>query len=344
MVPELDRFANAKEKGASMATKTLRAGLVAGILFAPLGPLGAQEAAVETQLVDAMNKLWGVHAGFRANHAKGVVVTGSFNAAPQAARLSKAVVFAGGTVPVTVRFSDATGIPNIPDGSDLANGHGMAIKFHLPDGSETDMVLNSLKFFPVATSDEFRDMLLAIAASPPDAPKPTKFDQFVAAHPSVPRAGATAQTPGSFADEEYHGINAFVLINDKGERRAVRYIASPEKLVHLDTAEAAKKAPDFLVDELPARLAHGPVTFHLKAQLASPGDSTKDPSQPWPDSDEVVELGMVTIDKPVSDSLDRQKKLLFLPGQLTDGIEASDDPMIEIRNGAYAVSFSRRSP
>jgi hypothetical protein len=45
-----------------MAIKTLRAGLVAGILFAPVGPLGAQEAAVETQLVDAMNKLWGVHA------------------------------------------------------------------------------------------------------------------------------------------------------------------------------------------------------------------------------------------------------------------------------------------
>jgi catalase len=36
--------------------------------------------------------------------------------------------------------------------------------------------------------------------------------------------------------------------------------------------------------------------------------------------------------------------LLFLPGQLTDGIEASDDPMIAVRDGAYAVSFSRRSP
>jgi catalase len=325
-----------------MATKTLRARLVAGILFAPLGTLGAQEAGVETQLVDAMNKLWGVHPGFRANHAKGIVVTGTFKATPQAAGLSKAALFAGGTIPVTVRFSDATGVPDIPDGSELANGHGMAIKFQLPDGSETDMVLNSLKFFPVSTSAEFRDMLLAIAASLPDAPKPTKFDQFTAVHPTVPRAFATAHTPGSFADEEYHGINAFVFINDKGGRRAVRYIMSPEKLVHLDPAEAAKMAPDFLVDELPARLARGPVTFHLKAQLASPGDSTKDPSQPWPESDEVVELGVLTIDKRISDSLGAQKKLLFLPGQLTDGIETSDDPMIDIRNGAYAVSFSRR--
>jgi catalase len=327
-----------------MATKTLRAGLVAGILIAPLGTLGAQEAGVETQLVDAMNKLWGVHAGFRANHAKGIVVTGTFKATPQAAGLSKAALFAGGTISVTVRFSDATGVPDIPEGSNLANPHGMAIKFHLPDGTETDMILNSLKYFPVSTSTDFRDMLLAIAASPPDAPKPTKFDQFAAAHPTVLRAQATVQTPRSFADEEYHGINAFVFVNDRGERRAVRYIMSPMKLVHLDPAEAAKKAPDFLVDELPARIARGPVTFRLKAQLASSGDSTKDPSQPWPDSDQVVELGVLTIDKPVPNSIDKQKKLLFLPGQLTEGIETSDDPMIETRNGAYAVSLSRRSP
>jgi hypothetical protein len=35
------------------------------------------------------------------------------------------------------------GIPNLPDGLDFANPHGMAIKFHLPDGS-ADMVTNSL--------------------------------------------------------------------------------------------------------------------------------------------------------------------------------------------------------
>ena len=327
-----------------MTAIKLRTGFIVFMLVAAGGPLAAQDTNVETQLVDAMNKLYGAHPGLRANHAKGVVVTGSFKAAPQAAGLSKAVLFAGGTIPVTVRFSDATGIPNVPDGSNLANPHGMAIKFYLPDGSETDMVLNSLKFFPVSNSADFRDLLLAVAASPPDAPKPTRLEQFVAAHPSVPRAQATVQTPGSFADEEYYGINAFVFVNDKGERRAVRYIMVPEKLVHLDPAEAAKKPPNFLIDELAARLAQGPVNFRLKVQLASPGDMTNDPSQPWPDSNEVVELGMLTIDKPVADSLEAQKKLLFLPGQLTAGIEPSDDPMIEIRNGAYALSFSRRAP
>ena len=63
----------------------------------------------------------------------------------------------------------------------------------------------------------------------------------------------------------------------------------------------------------------------------------------WPDDRKVVDLGVLTVDKAVPDSAEAEKKLLFLPGQLTDGIEESDDPMIDIRNGAYALSFSRRN-
>jgi catalase len=57
----------------------------------------------------------------------------------------------------------------------------------------------------------------------------------------------------------------------------------PDRLVHLAAADAAKRSPNFLVEELPERLKRGPVTFHLRAQLAATGDSTKDPTKPWPD-------------------------------------------------------------
>jgi catalase len=308
------------------------------------GIIKAEDQPIEQQLVDAMNKVFGVHPGFRANHAKGIVAEGNFKASPEAAGLSRAALFNGSPIPVTVRFSDATGIPNIPDGSANANPHGMAIKFHLPNGADTDMVINSLKFFPVATGEDFRDLLLALAESPPNAPKPTKFEQFAASHPSVPAAFATVSTPDSFADEEYYSIDAFVFVNATGARQAVRYQMIPERVVHLAAADAAKQPPNFLMDELPERLKHGPVTFHLRAQLATAGDSTKDPTIAWPNDRKSVELGVLTIDKVVADSAEAEKKLLFLPGALTEGIEKSDDPLIDIRDGAYALSFSRRNP
>src|SRR5215471_6064245 len=139
----------------------------------------AQDQPLEEQLVNAMNKVFGVHPGFRANHAKGIVVEGSFKASPEAAGLSRAALFSGATIPVTVRYSDSTGVPNLPDGSEKANPHGMAVKFHLPDGSDTDIVINSFKFFPVSTGEEFRDLLLALADSPPNATKPNSLRRAI---------------------------------------------------------------------------------------------------------------------------------------------------------------------
>jgi catalase len=317
--------------------------LAGALVLLPTAVARGEDAPIATQDVDALNKVYGQHPGFRANHAKGIVVEGSFKATPEAAKLSRAALFSGKTIPVTVRFSDSGGLPTVPDGDPNANPHGMAIKFHQPGAGDTDMVIVSLKFFPVATGEEFRDLLLAIADSPPNAPKPTKLDQFFAGHPNAPKAFGTVATPDSFANEQYNGIDAFILVNKGGQKQAVRYQMVPEKLVHLKPEEAAKQPPDFLIDELPKRIANKPVVFHLKAQLAAPEDQTKDASQPWPDDRKVVDLGTLTLNKAVPNSLEAQKKLLFMPTSLTDGIELSDDPLPSVRAGAYAVSFSRRS-
>jgi catalase len=302
----------------------------------------ADTVPLPTQIVDLANKVDGVHAGFRAFHAKGVVVEGSFKASPEAARLSRATLFNGSTIAVTARFSDGSGMPNVPDGSP-AMPRGIAIKYHLPGGPDTDMVTNSFKFFPVGTGEDFRDLLQAIVASPADAPKPTKLEQFFASHPNAPKAIASLPIPDSFADEEYHGIDAFIFVNKSGQRQAVRYVIAPEKLVHITPEEAAKRSPDYLFDDLAKRIAQRPLVFHVKVQLAVPGDQTQDASQPWPEDRKVVDLGVLTLTKVVPNSLEVQKKLLFLPTNLTPGIELSDDPLPTVRTAAYGVSFGRRS-
>ena len=308
-------------------------------------PMPAWSASddVATQIVDALNARYGVFPGYRANHAKGIVAEGHFKATPEAAALTTSPIYTGANLPVTVRFSDAGGSPQVGDGSAAANPHGLAIKFRLPDGAESDIVANALKFFPVATPEDFRDLQLAATASPPGAPKPTKLETFIASHPDVPKAGATLGIPTSFADEQYHGVNAFVFTDKAGHKQAFRYIIAPERVVHLTSADAATKSADYLVDDLPKRLAAGPVTFHIKAQLAAAGDPTADATKPWPDDRKVVDLGVLTIEKVVADSAAVQKALLFMPGNVTDGIEPSADPLIAARDAAYAVSFGRRS-
>ena len=302
----------------------------------------ADNAPLPTQIVDLANQVDGVHPGFRAFHAKGVVVEGRFKASPEAARLSRATLFNGSSIRVTARFSDGAGVPTVPDGTP-AMPRGIAIKYHLPDGTETDMVTNSFKFFPVGTGEEFRDLLQAIVASPPTAPHPTKLEQFFGSHPNAPKAIGSLPIPDSFADEEYHGIDAFVFVDKRGHRQAVRYVVAPEKLVHITAEEAARQSPDYLVDELTRRIVQKPIVFHLKAVLADPSDQTKDASQPWPDDRKVVDLGVLTLIRVVPNSAGVEKKLLFLPTNLTAGIELSDDPLPSVRTAAYSVSFGRRS-
>jgi catalase len=322
--------------------RCLARSLISASLLLACAAAIADEPPVPTQIVDLANKVDGVHPGFRAFHAKGVLVEGNFKASAEAARLSSAALFSGKSIPLTARFSDGNGMPTVPDGSP-AMPRGIAIKYHLSGGHDTDMVTNSFKFFPVGTGEDFRDLLQAIVASPPDAPKPTKLEQFFASHPNAPKAIGSLPIPDSFADEEYHGIDAFIFVSKGGQRQAVRYVIAPEKLAHITPEEAAKKTPDYLFDDLAKRIAQKPLVFHLKAQLAEPCDQTKDASQPWPDDRKVVDLGVLTLTKVVPNSAEAEKKLLFVPTNLTPGIELSNDPLPSVRAAAYGVSFGRRS-
>ncbi len=254
-------------------------------------------------------------------------------------------MFSGAAVPVTVRFSDATGLPEIPDGAPQANPHGLSIKFKPADGSEMDVVTNSLKFFPVATGEEFRDLLVAITKSGPDAAKPTPVEQFMAAHPAAPKALATARTPSSFGRQVYNGVKRLRA----GRRRRQ---AHPLPLPHRaggrrgdpERRRGQGQGPELpLVEEMPAHLAKAPVAFRIEAQIAQPGDSTKDATMPWPEDRRFVDLGTLTLTKAVPDSQTVEKGLLFMPNNLPDGVEVSDDPLIDARVQAYAISFGRRS-
>src|SRR5580700_2984517 len=146
-------------------------------------PVTTDSEQLAQQAADLFLKAFGSHPGFRLAHAKGIVCEGTFTASPEATQLSRAAHFSGKAVPVAVRFSNATGVPQIPDGDPHSNPKGMAIRFRLPDGKATDIVANGQNGFPAGTPADFVGFLGSLLASGPDAPKPTPMDKFLATHP-----------------------------------------------------------------------------------------------------------------------------------------------------------------
>ncbi|MBV9560612.1 MAG: catalase family peroxidase [Bradyrhizobium sp.] len=318
---------------------------VSALMTAGATRAGAEDDSLGVRLVNQMNALYGRHPGVRANHAKGAVFEGTFTPAQGADALSSAAFLKGAPTPLVIRFSNAGGVPDAPDTDPSTDRiRGMAIKFKLPDGSEQDMICISANGFPVANGDDFLALLQAVGASGPDVPKPTPVEKFLAGHPATV-AFVTAPKPVavSYGTQPYFGINAFKFTNAQGTSKFGRYRIEPDGgPAFVSDEEATHRSPNALADNLRAALDKGPVKFHLRVQVAAADDPTTDATKVWPDSRPTVELGEIAVTKAL-DTKKIENELLFMPTNLTGGIDASDDPLINTRSEAYAESFGRRT-
>src|SRR5271156_5044806 len=229
---------------------------VAAQSLAAQTPAAAPAKSLPQRLADDFITLYGSHPGYRLNHAKGLIVTGTFTPSPGATALSKAAHLKG-PVPVVVRYSDPTGLPMIPDADPNASPHGIALRFTLPGGSYTDIVSISHNGFVVGTGEEFAEFLEAIAATKPTSPHPNPVEVFLHGHPHALKFVTDPKpNPVSFADLSWYGNNALVFVNAQGVKQAGRYQILPVgPTKFLDSATAAKEPPNYLFDELKRHLA-----------------------------------------------------------------------------------------
>ncbi len=309
-------------------------------------PLPSDEKliALSEALIAQFDGIFGMHPGFRPAHAKGVLLTGTFTPSEGVAKLSKAPHFVKQSTPVTVRFSDSTGLPMIPDNDANANPKGMAIRFHLGERVHTDIVAHSTDGFPTRTGAEFLEFLKALATSGPDVPSPKPIEIYLGSHPAaLAFVQAPKPFPVSFGTEGFFGVTAVHFANAEGETRFARYRIVPEAgLEHLSDDEAKGKDTNYLLDEIKDRVGKGPVTFELKAQLADAGDLVDDATIHWPAEREVATLGTISLTELVADDASEQKTIIFDPIPRVEGIEPSDDPLLELRAAVYLISGRRR--
>jgi catalase len=290
-------------------------------------------SSLAEEVVDAIQAISGVHPGHRVAHAKGTLLTGTFT--PNGRAPTTAPHLQDEPVKVTARFSNGGSDPGIPDYA--REGRGMAMKFYLPDGRKTDIVALSLPCFFVRTPEDF--LSFTQARQDPERLMPDWLGAHPEALPAI-QAALGADPPASYATCAYNSIHSFRWTDAGGESRFVRYRWEPEAGEQTLSGEDAKaRGRDYLQEDIVAR---GESAFRLVVAIAAPDDPVDDPTVPWPDERERVEVGRLVLDGPELEREQGGDVLVFDPIRVIDGIELSGDRILSFRSKAYSASVARR--
>ena len=258
------------------------------------------EALTPARFADGFERVDGIHSGFRLNHAKGVCVSGSFESNGRGTRLSKAVVFKAGRVPIIGRFSLAGGNPYVADEPEMVRGLGLLFK--LPDGEEWRTAMINTPVFGVNTPQAFYDRLLAAQPDPKTGkPDPEKMAAFLASHPETVQATKIIQShPASsgFENSTFYGLNAFWFTDASGRSTPVRWSLAPvQPFAPADyDRDLSGAGKNYLFDALIASILQHPLQWRLIITIGQPNDPTNDATIPWPDAREQVDVGTLTLD------------------------------------------------
>jgi catalase len=307
-------------------------------------PQDERIVALANDLLPQFDQIFGLHPGFRPAHAKGLMLTGTFRPAPKAQSLTRAPHILRESTPVTARFSNSTGLPQIPDNVADANPRGFAIRFNLAEHVHTDIVSHSTDGFPTRDGYQFLEFLRAVAASGPDVPSPRPVELFLGSHPTaLAFVQAPKPFPSSLARDTYFAVTAFAFTNADGKTKFGRYRIIPVSgNDFLTEDQVSRLSPNYHFDEIAARVAKESVRFRILVQVADTGDLVDDATVHWPENRELVEFGTVELTAAMPDTLAQQKHIIFDPIPRVDGIEPSADPLLELRAAIYLISGRRR--
>ncbi len=295
-------------------------------------------------IVERIHGVLGHYPGYRTLHADGRLYKGHFQAYDIARQYTRAVHLQGQELPVSVRFSKGGGNPHAFFNSTV----GMATRFYLEDGRVTNLVMLSQKLFFANTIEQFVDLVNSAQPVAPGAgPNKAGLDAFLALNPNVMnvfKMRASAKAPISFGNTEFHAVHVFRYLNATGDLHHVRCHWIPVDGAKGQDAEVlAHQSVDVLFLELNARLKTSPVEFELELEIGQPGDPLNDATALWPEDRERVRVGRLRVTGPTSEEEIGDRLMNHDPTMLVDGIEATDDPILQIRRGVYEASAAQRS-
>ncbi len=293
----------------------------------------------------------------RVVHARGAGAHGYFEAYGKVgdediSKYTRAKLFqeAGKRTPLFARFSSVIHGGHSPE--TLRDPRGFAVKFYTEDGN-WDLVGNNLKIFFIRDAMKFPDMIHAFKPDPiTNIQDAERFFDFCASSPEsfhmVTLIYSPWGIPANYRMMQGSGVNTYKWINKDGEAVLVKYHWEPKQgirnLTQTEAEEIQAKNFNHATQDLYDAIEKGDYPeWELLVQIMSDDEHPEldfdplDDTKLWPtDKFPWKAVGKMVLDRNPQDYFMEVEQVAFGTGVLVDGLDFSDDKMLQGRTFSYS--------
>jgi catalase len=293
----------------------------------------------------------------RVVHARGAGAHGVFEAYGTVgdepiAKYTRAKLFntKGKQTPVFVRFSTVGHGGHSPE--TLRDPRGFAVKFYTEDGN-WDLVGNNLKVFFIRDAIKFPDLIHSQKPDPVhNRQTGERIFDFICNTPEAMHMVSFLFSPwgipANYRQMQGSGVNTYKWVNAAGEAVLVKYHWEPQQgIKNLTAAEAeAIQAKNFnhATQDLFDNIKKGNFPkWELRVQIMSDDEHPEldfdplDDTKIWPeDKFPHLPVGMMTLNRNPENYFAEVEQSAFGTGVLVDGLDFSDDKMLQGRTFSYS--------
>jgi catalase len=293
----------------------------------------------------------------RVVHARGAGAHGVFEAygtvgGEPIARYTRAKVFQekGKQTPLFVRFSTVGHGGHSPE--TLRDPRGFAVKMYTEDGN-WDLVGNNLKIFFIRDAMKFPDLIHSQKPDPvTNIQSGERIFDFISNTPEATHMATFLFSPwgipANYRQMQGSGVNTYKWVNKDGEAVLVKYHWEPlQGIRNLTQTEAeAIQARNFnhATQDLYEAIERGEYPqWELCVQIMSDDEHPEldfdplDDTNLWPKEQfPFLPVGKMTLNKNPVDYFNEVEQAAFGTGVLVDGLDFSDDKMLQGRTFSYS--------
>jgi catalase len=297
----------------------------------------------------------------RVVHARGAGAHGYFEAYgtigdKPSSHYTRAKLFQekGKRTQVFVRFSTVVHGGHSPE--NLRDPRGFATKFYTEDGN-WDLVGNNLKVFFIRDAMKFPDLVHAFKPDPvTNRQDPNRIFDFISLTPEsmhmITWLFSARGIPANYREQEGAGVNTYKMVNREGEAVLVKYHWIPKQGVRSLTQEEADRIGDFnhASKDLYDAIERGDFPeWELRVQVMSNDEHPEldfdplDDTKTWPEERfPMLPVGRMVLDRNPVNYFAEVEQAAFGTGVLVDGLEFSDDKMLQGRTFSYSDTQRHR--